>query len=344
MNATRSMLLALLAAGLPLGAAAAQEPPAPLFRADSILPVTIRTNLRAVLRDRDPDSASWHGGTFTLGEGEGALTVPVRVRTRGIFRLRTCDLPPIRLRFDQDDVRGTPLDSLRRPKLATHCYARAEYEQNVLQEYTLYRVYQLFTPRSFAVRLLRVTYEDSAGAERPLTRYGFLIEDESRFAVRQQGQLLESVGIMFADLDAANAALVSVFQYFIANTDWSVPGRHNVALLRTDTVLSGVPFDFDWSGVIDARYARPDPRLRIPSVRTRVYRGACLDAAVLEPVLARFEALRDSIAALYRSVPGFEPRTIERALRYYDEFYRDIENRERFQRIVQRTCLRQGAD
>jgi hypothetical protein len=341
MKLTRSLTVLLLAAALPLAADAQIAPPAPLFRADSVVPVTARFNMRALLRDRDPDSATWFAGSFTFDTGAAAVRVPARYRTRGIFRLRTCDLPPIRVRFEQDSVRGTPLDSLRRPKLATHCYPRDEYEQNLLQEYALYRVYQLFTPVSFAVRLLRVTYEDSAGAVRPLTRYGFFIEDESRFASRQGGRLLESVGILFSDLNTENAALVSVFQFFIANTDWSVPGRHNVELLRRDSVLLAIPYDFDWSGVINARYARPDPRLRSGTVRNRVYRGACFDAAVLEPVLARFEALKDSIAAVYRSVPGLEPRTIENALRYFDEFYTEIADRRRFQQRVERQCLRQ---
>lgn len=63
--------------------------------------------------------------------------------------------------------------------------------------------------------------------------------------------------------------------------------------------------------------------------------------AVLEPVLARFESLRDTIAALYRSIPGLEAREAEQALRYYDEFYRAIRDRAGFMRgVVERDCLR----
>jgi len=58
-------------------------------------------------------------------------------------------------------------------------------------------------------------------------------------------------------------------------------------------------------------------------------------------VLARFEALRDSITAVYRAVPGLDPRVLERTLRYDDEFYRAIADRPRFMRdAVEPDCLR----
>ena len=42
---------------------------------------------------------------------------------------------------------------------------------------------------------------------------------------------------------------------------------------------------------------------------------------------------------MYRAVPGLEPRVVERTLRYYDEFYRDIVDRIRFfQRVIEPNC------
>ena len=336
-------LLAWAFAGAVASALPARRAPAqvPLFRSDSVLAVTIRTDLRTLYRDRDTATAQWHEGTFTLAGPAGPVSVPVRLRTRGIFRRRTCDVPPIRLRFAGKDVRGTPLEGLSRPKLATHCFDRDQYEQNTLLEYAIYRVLRLFTPASLSVRLLRVTYEDSVTGRRAVTRYGFLIEEEDQLAQRLGGTVLESVGIRFANLTPESNALLGVFEYFIGNTDWSLPYRHNVGLVRTPAALLPVLYDFDWSGEIDAPYAHPDPRLRTYSVRQRVYRGACQSAAELEPVLARFEALRDSITAVYRAVPGLNPQVLERTLRYTDEFYRAIADRPRFVReAVERDCPR----
>ena len=335
---------ALLGVGAVIAALLAPRPAAAqaaFFRSDSVFAMTIRTDLRTLYGDRDTSNAQWHPGSVTWTDGGGTHTVPVRLRTRGIFRLRTCDVPPIRLRFDEDSVRGTALDSLRRPKLATHCMNTTGGEQNILQEYTIYKVLQLFTPWAYAVRLARVTYEDTTGRVRPATRWAFISEDPERFAKRMGAEPDTVWGRRWTRLVPSHAALLGVFQYFIANTDWSMPGLHNINLYQLADTLWAVPYDFDWSGTIDASYARPAPQLRIRTVRQRVYRGVCQEEAALEPALARFEALRDSIADVYRAVPGLEPRLVQRAMDYYRDFYEDIADRPRFvQSIVRPNCMR----
>lgn len=333
------LLAAALAASGTARDAAAQSPRGTFFQSDSVLAVTLRTDLRTLLRDRDTVNSEWRAATLTYAGPDSAVTVPLRVRTRGLYRLKNCEFPPIRLRFVQNEVRGTPWDDLRRPKLVTHCENQDNYEQYLLQEYAIYRVFRLFTPVSFGARLLRVTYEDSAGRARPVTRYGIVTEDPERLAERLGGTLVDSAGIRINRLQQSNAVLLSVFQYFIANTDWAMAFLHNIALVRMADGLHGVPFDFDWTGVINARYARPNPVVGTNDVRVRVYRGLCLPQDRFEPVLARFEALRDTIAAVYRAVPGLEPRVVERTLRYYDEFYRAIADRTRFfQREIEPKC------
>jgi hypothetical protein len=336
----RAAPLAGLAAAALLGGrpAAAQ---APFFGTDTAFAMTLRADLRTLYRDRDTTGVPWRPGSVTWTDAAGTHTVPVQLRTRGVYRLRTCDVPPLRMRFDHDSVRGTALDSLRRPKLGTNCMNTSGGEENVLEEYAAYRVLRLLTPWSYAARLVRVTYEDTTGRVRPQTRWGMLLEDPERFAQRMGAAADTNWGQRMGRLVPAHAALLGVFQYFIGNTDWSMPGLHNVELYRRADTLWAVAYDFDWSGTVDASYARPDPRLRTRTVRQRVYRGICQNPETIAPVLARFTALRDSITAVYRALP-LEPAGIERALRYYDEFWRDAENPRRFaEEIVRPTCLPQ---
>ncbi len=53
--------------------------------------------------------------------------------------------------------------------------------------------------------------------------------------------------------------VLSVFQYMIGNTDWSVRALHNVVLLKEDPTALPivVPYDFDWCGLVNAPYAVP---------------------------------------------------------------------------------------
>jgi hypothetical protein len=334
-TAMRRALLVALAAALWARAAPAQ---APLFRSHDTLSVTLRTDLRALFRDKDTVNATWRPATLSYAGPSGPVQVPLEVRTRGIYRLFHCDVPPIRLRFRDSTSRGTLFHGLRRPKLVNACRDDDRYEQYVLEEYAIYRLWRLFTPASLSARLLRVTYEDAAGHMKPMTRFAFVTEDPDRFAGRFDGTYLK-LGMGVGRLNQLNVALLSVFQYFIGNTDWSLIGLHNVYLLRVKDSTLAVPFDFDWSGVIDAPYARPAAILHTRGVRERVYRGYCQDQEVVDSALDRFEALHDSIWALYRSIPGLDSRSVRQTLDYYEEFYRAIADRPRFARLVARECL-----
>ncbi len=311
-----------------------------LFAPDTALPVTIRTDLKALLRDRDSTTAPWRDATLGYAGDSGAVRVPLKVRTRGIFRLGHCDMPPVRLRFTDSTARGTLFHKARRPKLVNPCRNDDQYEQYVLEEYAIYRMLRLFTPISLGARLLRVTWEDSAGRARPITRYAFITEDPARLAERLDATQLEAIGTQLGDVSRAHLALVGVFEYLIGNTDWSARGVHNILLLRIRDTTYTVPFDFDWSGVINVPYAYPARVLKTRSVRERVYRGYCQAAADFDPVLDRFVALRDSITALYRAVPGLHPRELGQTLGYYNGFYGDIRDHAHFVRdIVTGDCL-----
>lgn len=335
-TAWRCLAALALAALLPARGAAQAK----LFRPDSLLALTLRTDLRGLLGDRDTTKrAVWRDATLSYAGRDGPVAVPLRVRTRGNWRRANCDSPPIRLRFSDTTARGTLFQGLHSAKLVVPCRTPDSYEQLILQEYAVYRVLQLLTPASLATRLLRVTYEDEKGKRQPLTRFSLVTEEPDRLAERLGGFVVTGGAPRVRDLSVYQAALLGVFQYFIGNTDWSMPARHNIAVLTVGDSAYAVPFDFDWAGVVDAPYAKPLPAFPIRTVRERMWRGRCQSAAELEPILARFEALRDTITALYRAIPGLEPRSIERMEQYYGEFYRTIADRTRFVRnVVERDC------
>lgn len=99
-----------------------------------------------------------------------------------------------------------------------------------------------------------------------------------------------------------------------------------------------VPYDFDWSGAVFARYAKPDPRLGIPTVQDRLYRGPCLTPADLAPVLAKYNERRQDIKALYARLPvddGYRRRATD----YFDDFYRVIGDQRQVKRELIETCI-----
>src|SRR5437773_657551 len=199
--------------------------------------------------------------------------------------------------------------------------------------------YNLLTERSLRVRLTRMTYVDSTGKEEPLTRHGFLLEDDRELAARNRAVLVQQKGLLQEDIDHETMGLVAVFQYMIGNTDWSVWGLHNIKLLEDSAgVMRPVPYDFDWSGVIAPPYARPDARLPIESVRQRLFRGACRSPEEFAAQFDKFQAKKDAIYALYRNEPALSPKRAEQSLRYYDDFYKTIGNPGRIKYEFLRAC------
>ncbi|HJR67522.1 MAG TPA: hypothetical protein VJ802_13920 [Gemmatimonadaceae bacterium] len=333
--------LAILASsrGAPAQDSAASA--SPLFAADTPLQMTVHTDIRTLLRDRGEERTDHKGiARVSRADGGGVDSAAIELRTRGVFRRRpgVCPFPPLRLSIGRRAGRDTPFEGERRIKLVTHCRNTDQYEQYVLQEYLIYRAYALLTDLSLRTRLARITYEDAAGREKPVTRYGILIEHEDRLAERHRMRVLEDTGTHIARLDPAQTVFMAVFQYFIGNTDWSIRALHNIVLL-TDSAgrVFPVPYDFDWSGVIATRYAQPDTSLPIRSVKERLYSGYCGVLEDFEPVFARFRERRAAIEALYDLEP-LERDEREKARRYYAEFFRLIDDPARVRREMLKLC------
>jgi hypothetical protein len=337
-----------LAAASAASAALSQSAaPAPLFASNEILSFRLETDFGAVFKERGQESKEYPAKlSYTAPDGAPA-TLDIQVRTRGNFRLRPniCGFPPIRLDFPKKQVENTLFAGQDKLKLTVHCQdRRANYEQNLLLEYLIYRVFNLLTDQSFRARLARFTYVDAAGKRDTLTRYAFFVENDERMAARLGGTLFEVPGVHDEATERDQITRIAVFEYFIGNTDWSVWGLHNIILVErsSDQVMLAVPYDFDWSGVISAPYAKPDYRLPIKTVRERLFRGYCRTPEELAPVFQEFNEKKEAIYELYRNQEGLDPKVRDDALKYYDEFYKVINDPRAVNREFIRSCRQAG--
>jgi hypothetical protein len=310
-----------------------------LFQTHEPLVLQVKTDLRALFRDRG-DERIEHDGILRYGTAGDTGSLEITLRTRGIFRLKRCAFPPLRLDLPRKKLDATPFAGQDKLKLVTHCQSDRLYERNLLKEYALYRVFNALTDTSHRVRLAMVTYIDTARAD-TITRYGFLIESDAELARRIGTQVVEIANLHDALTEPSYMTLVAVFEYLIGNTDWSVWGRHNIVILRDSGPpqrFFGVPYDYDFSGAVGAPYAIPPEQLPIKSVRERLYRGFCQPDSVLMPVLARFRATKDSIYAAVRAVPDLREADAHSLLSYFDDFFRAIDDPGIVRREFVRRC------
>ncbi len=310
-----------------------------LFDTSEPLALTLSADFGAVGKERGTTKHD-HPGTLSYVAPSGdTVTLTVKLHTRGHFRLRICQYPPLKVDFDRDQAARTIFAHQKSLKLVGQCRSGSSYANYLLEESLIYRTYNLLTDMSFRARLVRVTYVDATGRHEPDTRYAFFVEDDDRVARRNRAEVDTTQGISQGETDPTQMGLFAVFQYLIGNTDWSVGARHNVVVIRDSIgTLYSVPYDFDWSGVISPPYAQPDPSLDIRTVRQRIFRAECRTAEELAPLFARFIAQKDAIYALYRDQEGLEPKRVKQTLDYYDEFYRTINDRGAWRREFMALC------
>jgi len=302
-----------------------------LFRRSEPLEITIRTRLHVLINDRDSTDRELHPGELEYRDTTGAVVkVPVTLRTRGHFRrqFRNCSFPPLRVELTKEAANNTIFDGNRKLKLASSCRpSNPEYEQYILAEAAVYRMYAALTPWSYRVRLARVAYQDTEGRAKPVTSWAFFVEDDGDLAQRRDVRKLETKGALFEDVEPEKWGLTQLFEYMAGNTDWSVSGLHNITLLRDTTgMVHAVPYDFDWSGAVNARYAFPDRTLPIRTVVQRLWRGDCRTADQLAPSIDHFKARRAALDSAYLTIEGMTPRVQERMRRYFAEFWSLIED------------------
>ena len=314
-----------------------------LYRSETPLAITFRTNIKQIRRDKGED-APWRWASLSYKDSSGkAVEVPVRVRTRGIWRLKHCEFPPIRLNFAGKDTKNTVFEGVDKPKLVNYCRDNDQYEQYMLQEAQLYRIYQLLTPISHRVRVARISYVDSASGKTDAERYAMIVEDPDQLANRLLARPVKTKGAGAADMEPKELALAYMFLYFIGNLDFSFNGLHNTELLGTmDGRILPVAYDFDYAGAVNASYAVPPPNYNVPNVRTRKFLAYCEISPEFPGAVNRLVEKKNEIYALYRDDIGklMSPNVVRATLEYFDDFYDQVKSQQDAERNIFRNCIK----
>ena len=301
-----------------------------MFRSDTALSITISTDLKSLIRERDSLKLKAHPGELSYVDSGGVtVKLPVTLKARGHYRrqARNCDFPPIWLNFKSSAVKKSLLSNLKKLKIATNCRpGNAEYEQYILQEYVVYRAMASLTDASLRTRLAHITYTDALGKEKPITTWAFFIEDVDDLAIRLHRKVFTANGALFGDVEAEPLRIVSMFEYFAGNLDWSVSAQHNISLL-SDSAAKIVPIAFDWdfTGAVNTRYAVPDSRLRVHSVTDRLYRGVCLKPDEFKTIIDLFRSKRATIDGLFAFVPQLQPGKVKSMKGFFDDFWKSTD-------------------
>jgi hypothetical protein len=365
---TRAWLMAivisswLFATLAPSQEAQGEVKPARLFEREDTIDASITAAWRELVRN-DDFQGSYPAEIQFIDELGTTVTLNVTVERRGVSRQTVCRIPPIKLRFDKEEVKGTTFRGQESLKLVTHCKLSAGYEQYYILEFLAYRVYNLLTDFSFRVRPLTATYllpgsenEEQSGvsffrkktSEGPV--FAFLIEEAKDVANRHDLKNLHIPKISPTLLDSDEAALYGLFQFLIANVDWAAtvgPDSeeccHNTKLIGPEPTMPGdtlyaIPYDFDSSGLVDSEYAVAPQALPIRSVTQRIYRGYCAHNRSLDSARQRMLVNEQAIYRLFKEERRLDDEKRDKALRFLEQAFLIFKDETTFRTEIIEKC------
>lgn len=329
------LLLLLLLTGLRFPGSAQQVDSIKFFSDEQAIEATLTTDIRA-LQNQKQSSEALQPATIKMKFPDGSeIEEAIQAGPRGNFRRGYCRIPPIRLQFRNET--SPKLSSLGKLKLVIPCGGNTSDEELLLKEYLAYKLYNQLTDMSFRVRLLKLTFNDTRGKNKPFTQYSFLIEDDGDMARRNGCKKREHGQVMTEATDRETMTMVSIYEYMIGNTDWSVPNDHNIELIFSKSNPNyppySVPYDFDYCGLVDASYAVPNEVIGTEKVTERVYRGFPRRMDEIQAVLDKFRAKKDAMLGLVTNCSMLGERTKSNMERYLKEFFTLIESKSQVQSV-----------
>ena len=290
--------------------------------------IVLKTDLDTLLANKKY-STPQPAKIYLKAEGKEELKFKLKLEARGKFRKRICDMPPLKLDFPKKALREAGLfNGADKLKLVTHCQDSEISEQTLTKEYWTYRLYNELTEYSFKVHPIKITYVHSEKPEETIESMAFLIESNEELSIRLNGEIVEEFGKKREDCTKESYYNTLMFQYMVGNTDWGVHNLRNVKLIRMkgQELLTVVPYDFDYSAVVKAPYARLNADYGQKSLEERVIQGKFVNKDDLAETAARFLALKDSGFTCFRSCPVLKNPEKKRIDQYLNGFYRFIKS------------------
>ncbi len=274
-----------------------------LFEQDEIMHISIYADMDALLHDIG-EERDYHNGLLLYQEPHGELLkFDIELKTRGNFRRRAdvCPFPPIKINFEKDQIKNTLFEGADKIKLVTHCNnLDRSAEDYLMSEYLAYRIFNQLHNTSHRVRLVKVQYHDILRKYKQQYRYAFFVEKAEQVADRTDLQSIESDHLNMDHLNMNYYQLVSVFQFLIGNTDWSVMLPKNISpLVEADsTNIFIAPYDFDLSFLVRPSYIDKNPGMDPDrsTAKIKAYSQSLDDfQAIIQVISGKKEAILKSV-------------------------------------------------
>jgi len=301
------------------------------FNSQTPLDIGIKISIKEIQNSKN--DTTWSGNKlYYRGLKQDYDSIKVELKGRGNFRLKQCYFPPLAVKINKKQARGTIFERNKKFKLVLPCNHQQASNDLVLLEWLCYKLYEEISSYAFKTRLINVNVTELNGKkDKNFQLKGILIEDLEITAKRLNAQSAEKARVSPSVLQDTNALRFYLFQLLISNTDWSELTQHNTRLLDlSNRKYIMMPYDFDMSGVVDAPYAMvsaiDNEKLPVNSVRQRYYRGFCRSPEITEFVRREFIAKKEKLLSVPDLLKGqLSDKKIKEVKEYLASFFEILE-------------------
>lgn len=293
------------------------------MEASASIKVTLESNFAKLIDEKNEDK--YQPAIFSFTDEDGTtFRKAVKIKARGRFRRKVCDFPPLKIKFRKDDLIGEGLNPEHKTyKLVSHCMEDKSESESVLKEYLAYKIFNELTPRSFRVKLLEITYLDADVNKKPMVRYAFLIENTDEMAMRLNGEELEEYNVDLTALEPRDRQVFSMFQFMIGNTDWKPKMMHNIKIVKSsgDNRIMMIPYDFDFAGIVNTAYARPNPDFKQVSVEQRIFMDKVENMEQLDEMIRYFIKQKEPLFDVVKNLELLDKKSKREVVQYLRSFF-----------------------
>jgi hypothetical protein len=194
--------------------------------------------------------------------------------------------------------------------------------------------------------LLRVNYINTFKDSKPISTFAFVIEPKESLCKRLDAvEARTTMNITQKHIRPEVMDRMAIFQYMIGNTDWTVPIFHNNVLIISQSNLQGpvsgiaIPYDFDYSGLVNASYAVPADQLNLSSVLERRYLGICRSEETFINDLKEFADKKEDFYRVINEFQYLSPPKKKQMISYLEGFYSGFDKRNSIVRTLLNECV-----
>lgn len=306
---------------------------------EDILHLDIKTNFKQLIKEKKKEEKIEGLLSYKNRDGQ-EIEQNILLRTRGNIRKNICYYPPIKIYFPKEDLKKAGLQAkFNDYKIVLGCKSGQVAQDYVLKEYLVYKLYEEMTDLSFRVQLIHLTIDDLEGKQNTMVSYGFMIENEDELAARIHAEVFEPKILSPRTIEPAQYDLMTVFQFMVGNTDWFMYNKHNLKAFKFNTSLPiTIPFDFDYAGLVGAKYAVPHKDLPIENIRERFFLGKCRKEGAYEPTLQLFRDKKEMLLNTCSNFTFLDEKNRAYIYDYLVDFFEILDNPKRTKRSITDHC------